>query len=88
MPKRTSESAQTPPPETVPTKTPLGKKRKYKVPVRVDVTYLGHVFVSATSVEDAADVVFAMKDRKLSDLGDTVYSEESKSYLEGVGIPV
>ena len=80
MPKRTNKKTETPAPAS-------GKKRKFKVPVRVDVTYLGHVFVEATGGEDALDVVYAMKDRTLADLGDTVYHEESKSYLEGTAKP-
>jgi len=87
MPKRTNRTVEQSPAPTTVTEAP-GKKRKYKVPVRVDVTYLGHVIVEATGVENAADVVFAMKDRTLKDLGDTVYSTEAKSYVDGIGIPL
>jgi hypothetical protein len=86
MPKRTNRTVDTPAAH-VPV-TPLGKMRKWKVPVRVDVTYLGHVVVDARSADEAADVVFDMKDRTLKDLGSTVYSTESKSYVEGVGMPL
>jgi len=86
MPKRTNQkTAQTPPPESTPTP---GRRRKYKVPVRVDVAYFGHIFVDATGPDDAADIVYGKKDRTLKDLGDTVYHTDSKSYIEGVGIPL
>lgn len=81
MPKRTNKKTETC------ASTP-GKKRKFKVPVRVDVTYLGHVFVEAIDKESAADIVFDRKDQTLIDLGDTVYHTESKSYIEGDGIPL
>jgi len=86
MPKRTNKTVETP---VVPKCAPqIGEVQKWKVPVRVDVTYLGHVIVDARSADDAADVVFDMEDRTLEDLGDTIYSTSSKSYLEGIGIPL